>query len=323
MENYTIHRLEQETFEVLIPLMQDCFGMDVDISYFKWKYIDNPDGFVRGYYAKSINNEVAAYYGVIPQMISYFGEKKLIYQSCDTMTHSRHRRKGLFQLLAKHCYNELEVENKLFVIGFGGNESTPGFLKFGWKHLFNFKNYFYPTLFSLFSRKNEKYIIKSIIKTDLHKIEHLFSLNKSECIHTVKSFEKFFWRINNPFHFYKVLVLSSASNSISSYVVYYTEKSTIQLIDYYFESISQGRQLINYLIKQENKKQSIKGILAFCQDNGEWSVILKKIGFISNPFSKGPLSYKTPFITFTDHSDYIKIKSSIDWNLSPFDHDSI
>ena len=39
MENYSIHRLEQETFEVLIPLMQECFGMDVDISYFKWKYI--------------------------------------------------------------------------------------------------------------------------------------------------------------------------------------------------------------------------------------------------------------------------------------------
>ena len=142
MEQYTIHRLEKDNFDCLIPLMQDCFGMEVDIHYFKWKYIDNPDGFVRGYFAQSSSDEIAAYYGVIPQMISYFGKDKLIYQSCDTMTHSKHRRKGLFQLLAKHCYGELEKENNLFVIGFGGSESTPGFLKFGWKHLFNCKNYF-------------------------------------------------------------------------------------------------------------------------------------------------------------------------------------
>ena len=324
MENYTIHRLEQVDFDCLIPLMQDCFGMEVDISYFKWKYIDNPDGFVRGYYAKSSTNEIAAYYGVIPQMICYFGEDKLIYQSCDTMTHSKHRRKGLFQLLAKHCYSELEQENQLFIIGFGGRESTPGFLKFGWKHLFNCKNYFYPSLFSKMYSKSKTHITNELPIADLTKIKQLIIPLTIAKIHTLRTFEKYMWRLNNPLHNYKILTLrSTSSEEITSYIVYYTEASKIQLIDYTIASKKEGNQLMNEVILKEKKSQPIKGILAFCQEKSTWSLPLKKIGFMSNPFLKGPLSYRTPFITFTKEEDYQTVKNCTYWNISPYDHDSI
>jgi len=321
MEQYTIHRLELESFDILIPLMQDCFGMEVDINYFKWKYIENPDGFVRGYIAKSASNEVAAYYGVIPQKINYFGREKIIYQSCDTMTHSSHRRKGLFQLLANHCYSELEKENQLFVIGFGGSESTPGFLKFGWKHLFNCKNYFYPTLFALFYRTNQKYSINELHIDQLNQIEHLINPLKTGDIHTIRSFKKYTWRLQNPLRDYKILTLSEIDQETTSYIIYYTERDKIQLIDYAFGSFAEARNITNHMIFIEKKKKPIKGVLAFSQDQGIWSQTLTKIGFISNPFSKGPLSYKTPFITFTNNLD--KINNSKNWNISPFDHDSI
>ena len=323
MENYTIHRLEITDFDCLIPLMQDCFGMEVDIAYFKWKYLDNPDGFVRGYYAKSDSDEIAAYYGVIPQKISYFGEEKLIFQSCDTMTHSKHRRKGLFQRLAKHCYNELEQENQLFIIGFGGSESTPGFLKFGWKHLFNCKNQFYPAFLKNFTPKNKHYHITEYTINDLDAIKHLIVSDSINKIQTKRTIEKYVWRLKNPLHTYKIFTLSTFHQNPTSFVVFYIEKNKIQLIDYHFDSISEGKQLILNILTKENVTQSIKGILAFSQENGNWSNTLKKTGFISNPFSKGPLSYQTPFISYTTALEYEKINSSLHWNISPIDHDSI
>jgi hypothetical protein len=323
MENYTIHRLEQVDFDCLIPLMQDCFGMEVDISYFKWKYIDNPDGFVRGYYAKSSTNEIAAYYGVIPQMISYFGEDKLIYQSCDTMTHSKHRRKGLFQLLAKHCYSELEQENQLFIIGFGGTESTPGFLKFGWKHLFNCKNLFYPAFFKNFILKNNSYTISDCSIHDVKEIKHLIESDTKNSIHTKRTIEKYAWRLKNPLHAYKIISLATKQQNSTSYLVYYVENNTIQLIDHHFNTVSVGKQLLKHILTNEKRTQYIKGILAFSQENGNWNLPLKKIGFISNPLAKGPLSYRTPFITFTKKEDYQTLKNCTYWNISPYDHDSL
>lgn len=323
MEEYTIHRLEHDNFDCLIPLMQDCFGMEVDVNYFRWKYIANPDGFVRGYFAKSSSNEIAAYYGVIPQTISYFGENKLIFQSCDTMTHSKHRRKGLFQRLAKHCYNELEHENKLFIIGFGGSESTPGFLKFGWKHLFNCKNYFYPSFLAYLPISNNNSKINELEINELNQIEHLIHSNNTSSIYTLRTTEKYRWRFNNPNHAYKTLTLKSNKQIITSYIIYYVEQQIVQLIDYSFTSKWEARQLLKYVIQKEKNTHPIKGILAFCQENGLWCQPLKKIGFISNPFSKGPLSYRTPFITFTNNEDYKQIKNWDKWNISPYDHDSI
>src|SRR4051812_22084903 len=107
MSDYSIRKLNENEFHLLIPVMQDCFGLNFDVSYFKWKFVDNPAGFVVGFIAEASNGEVAAYYGVIPELYSIEGKETTIYQSCDTMTHSRHRRKGLFQKLALHCYDYL------------------------------------------------------------------------------------------------------------------------------------------------------------------------------------------------------------------------
>src|SRR6185295_2076359 len=147
MPDYLIRKLESDEFDLLIPLMKDCFGMDVDTGYFRWKFLENPAGSFIGFIAvEPDTQEVAAYYGVIPEAFMISGEKKKIYQSCDTMTHSRHRRKGLFQKLAIHCYDFLRENNELFVIGFSGAQSTPGFLKFGWKAPFYFANLFVPRI---------------------------------------------------------------------------------------------------------------------------------------------------------------------------------
>ena len=51
MPDYHIKRIGAADFPMLIPLMKDCFGMDVNIDYFHWKYIDNPAGHFIGFVA--------------------------------------------------------------------------------------------------------------------------------------------------------------------------------------------------------------------------------------------------------------------------------
>jgi Acetyltransferase (GNAT) domain len=319
MSDYSIHKLGKTEFELLIPLMKDCFGMETNLKYFEWKFKDNPSGFVEGFYAKDASGEIAAYYGVIPELYIINKEQRLIYQSCDTMTHSKHRRKGLFQKLALHCYESLKNENKLFVVGFGGGQSTPGFLKFGWREIFKVKYYFYPKQFKLFN-SGKFSDIEEII--DFTLIEHLtIKSNEFAKIHSYKSAKIYAWRVSNPLNNYKTIAIKSGDEAYNSYLSYYEENDKIILFDFYFGNDKSGKMLFNYLKSLISKNQ--KGIISFVQENSKYSNTLASFKFISNPFKKGPLCEKTPFIFFALPKELDELNESSSWQINAFDHDAI
>ncbi len=329
MEGYSIHKLNRKNFNILIPLMKDCFGMNVDLSYFEWKYLDNPAGFVEGYYAIcNKNNEVAAYYGGIAQNYFINGKSIKVIQSCDTMTHSMHRRKGLFQMLVKHCDNELALRNELFIIGFGGSKTAPGYLKYGWKKLFKVKNYFLlPIFIHLFYRINKQFSLQ--INKDLIGIEHLLELNskkisKKNKYYINRSFDFYNWRIKNPLHTYKVAKLKHEDHEqISSYIIYYTEENKIILFDFYFHSITEGQSLIKSIYNHERAFVNIKGVTFFCQNNSIWRSQLLRLNFISNPLNIGPLSEKMFFVINSNFKDDISPINPNSWSVNSFDHDCL
>jgi len=54
---FFIQPLDYSNCSLLIPLMKDCFGMDVSVAYFKWKYFDNPAGPCVGFIAIEKKNK--------------------------------------------------------------------------------------------------------------------------------------------------------------------------------------------------------------------------------------------------------------------------
>lgn len=307
---YEIIKLEIKDFDILIPLMKDCFGMDVDVNYFKWKYLENPSGFVEGFYAKCKDGSVAAFYGVIPEMFEINGVKKNIYQSCDTMTHSSHRRKGLFQKLALHCYNYLEKKGDLIIYGFGGGKSTPGFIKFGWKELFKIKYFFYPSFLKYFEIKDTKDVF------EVEKLEYIEKLINYPIknIGSIKNIDNYKWRISNPLNRYKIIAFNN------SYLVYYKKNKKIFIFDYNFMDKQSSKKLLNYLKKECTIFN--KGIIAFMQESTSKALFLKNNFFISNPFNRGPLSEKTPFIIYSNiKEDYIFNKDN--WCINSYDNDAL
>ena len=321
MSDYLIRKLESNEFDLLLPLMKDCFGTDVSIEYFKWKFLDNPAGYFIGFVAiEPGSNEIAAYYGVIPEYYFIQNEKKKIYQSCDTMTHSRHRRKGLFQNLAIHCYDFLRENNELFVIGFSGAQSTPGFLKFGWKRPFDFANFFVPRILCYVAYLQPLPEDRCLEIKDLSLIEHLIQRKDTAVIHSFRNIEHLRWRYNNPGRNLNVVGYKH-DERIDGYVTYYVQNNKTFLFDFVFETPASRKTLTNYLKRQVIKEKQ-KGIIAFCQEDHNTATDLKRSGFLKNPFNRGPLHEKTPFIFYTDEKTMKRFGTAASWSITSYDHDA-
>ena len=323
MSEYSVQRVDSESFHLLIPLMKDSFGMDVNIDYFRWKYLDNPAGQFIGFIAiENSTGEVGAYYGVIPELYSIDGEERIIYQSCDTMTHSGHRRRGLFQKLAVHCYDYIQNNRYFFIIGFGGGQSTPGFIKFGWKVAFNFRYYFKPYLLCRLSGVR-KYAPKLFCEDE--KTENLAPLLQTlipkDVVKSIRTVEHLKWRIKNPHYRYKV-VSYKTKGILSGYVIYYVHQGKLFLFDFVFRSADSRKALLWYLSDIVSRNR-YKGIIAFCAEQGAAAAELKQSFFISNPFGRGPLHELTPFIFYTDKMKMAKFYSPRQWDISSYDHDAL
>lgn len=321
--SYDIRRIGPDDFSVLIPLMEDCFGMDLDIDYFRWKFTQNPAGSFIGFIAvDGFTKEVGAYYGVIPQVFELDGVETTIYQSCDTMTHSSHRRRGLFRKLAMRTYEELEKEEKFFVIGFGGGQSTPGFLKFGWQRLFDFRYYFKPAVFCKFSRASKEERNHVIVSTAANALDAGLDVSRKQNsgkAKGIRSQEQIKWRLSNPNHKYLALRLK---NDEQSYIIFYISGDKMIIFDFLFKSPKSGKILMRFL-SDEAATKNFKGIIAFCQEKSTDSNALKSLGFINNPFSFGPLNERVPFIQFSNQQSMAKFKDAASWVVTTYDHDSL
>jgi len=324
MSMYSIQKIGPENFELLVPLMKDCFGMDANIDYFHWKYIQNPAGSFIGFVAiETTTNEVGAYYGVIPQKFLVEGIEKTIYHACDAMTHSNHRRRGLFKMLVMECSKYLKEYEELFVIGFGGAQSTPGFLNFGWKHVFDFKYYFKPAIASrlIFLRS---YAEDDFIQdNNIRNLESFFKkINlSSNSINSTRTARHIRWRTANPNYFYKTICYKQ-QEGIEGYVIYYIQNNKLILFDFLFSS-SKAEKALLWLLSKEVNRHGYRGIISFCQQKGHQAITLRKNGFISNPFKRGPLSEKTHFIFFAEEKVMEKYTAPDKWDITAYDHDAL
>lgn len=317
MSEYFIQKLESGQFELLLPLMKDCFGMDVDEDYFRWKFLDNPAGAFIGFVAVDEGSgEVAAYYGAIPEQYVIDGQRRTIFQSCDTMTHSRHRRRGLFQKLAVHCFHYLRERKELFVIGLSGAMSTPGFLKFGWAAPFAFANLFVPRVLCHFSKPQSK--VERI--GDLADLGLLIPRNETSRIYSFRDMVHLKWRYSNP---RRETICSGYRNEgeLEGYISHYEMGDKFFLFDFVFTTDRSRRALISHL-KRQVIDSGKRGIVAFCQQGHHTERSLRRSGFLKNPFGRGPLHERTPFIFYAEDEVMAEFAKPECWSITSYDHDA-
>jgi hypothetical protein len=148
MSEYRIELLNDDNFGDLIPIYHNAVGNDIDVETLRKKFNTQYTGFKNvGFIAYSPQNEPAAFYGVLPCWMEYEGKRILVAQSGNTMTHTKHRRKNLFVILAEATYNYCKQIGVEMVFGFPNEFSYPGFVKkLNWTHQENIQAYITKTL---------------------------------------------------------------------------------------------------------------------------------------------------------------------------------
>ena len=314
VDTYQSESLTPEIFAELAPLMMDAFGDSVDSRYFDWKYQENPAGAATGRIARADNGEIAAFYGMIPEVVRFGGKPHRIYQSCDTMTHTRHRRRGLFQRLAKETFAEARAADpNFFAYGFGGPTSTPGFLKMGWRIDAEVPNRFRPfplTLLPVFGANPGK--VQQLEAPDETLIASIAEADDQRDGRVERSEAFVRWRLRNPLRRYSCLVERGVAHAI-----FYAIPGSVFLFDLWEASPGAGKNVWDALRRTTLSPRG-KGLISFAQPGSPFAEMLSRYGFLRNPFGRGPASGGLPLISFGDHPP----GAPAAWAVSPFDHDS-
>jgi len=331
MSNSNGFRLElisTNDFIQLPSLMKNCFNTDIDIHYFNWKYNNNPSGKAICIAIKNEANEIIAFEALIPEDYIVHKEKMIFYQSSDTMTHSSYRKRGLYQKIAFKGFDILKEKNNLFEIGFGGSISTPIILSFGWEILFHI-TYFFKTFLHCYlstmsySKSNSSFSIKSI--NNLNEIVQLYNLQPHSFIHKYINFDTLQWRLSHPLYSFKKIGIYNSRNNLEAYIIYFFQNNKIFVYDFGFNQ-NNGNFYLKRLFKEVDNiviNNKLRGVLTFAQNHCFYAKVLKRNGFIYNPFGFGTLSHRIPFMIYTDNKEINKFYQPNFWSVTPIYHDSL
>ena len=129
MEEYVIRRVSSESYKDVCYLFKER-GIWYSEKFIRKKFDTAFTGEKNiGYIAyHNATGEPASHYSVFPCFIEANGKKILAAQSGDTITHKRHKRKGLFIRLAENCYSLAKECGIELVFGFPNENSSHGLI---------------------------------------------------------------------------------------------------------------------------------------------------------------------------------------------------
>ncbi len=174
---YTLERVTLSNLDKLIPLYKNAFNLDLPHSFIEGKFRCNANGKdTFAFIAIAADGTTAAYYNVLPYIISYKEKEMLTVQSCVAMTHSEHRGKGLFPLLGKAVHDLARDEGARFIFGFPNPQSYHGLVnKMNFTHADTMKSYRFKVstlpLGRLLKKIKMQDMYLAFAKSRLHKIE--------------------------------------------------------------------------------------------------------------------------------------------------------
>jgi len=302
-----------ENLDNLIEIYQRCFGTKPSPGYFKWKYLDNPAGKAIAFVA-IYNGKIAGFYGVIPEFYVINGKTQIIYQSMDTMTDPNYRRLGLFAKLANMTYDYLrQKDGEIHLIGFPGEMSFRGFVdKLHWNAIIRLRYLFiHPLLFRSLKllRTFPEYEIEPISSFGEDFDDYFARKGPS-----LKPISKYLnrdilnWRLaEHPDIHYKIAKILADGQMVGYFSYRLHEKRGAFILNMDVIKNDVLLNSLNCVCRYLFSMEKVRTIYTFQSGSG-LQPIYRQLGFFANPFSKGPFSYRTPFIVYGD-----KKISGIDW----------
>ena len=141
---YTFERVTNAHYPLLQVLFADAFHQNISIEEISKRFntVTLGAGLVGFIAIHAASQKPAAYYGVFPLQLLVNDQVTLAAQSGDTMTHSEHRKKGLFVQLATLTYDTCKQEGIYLLYGSPNSSSYTGLVQnLKWEHRENIIRY--------------------------------------------------------------------------------------------------------------------------------------------------------------------------------------
>ena len=315
-EGFQFRLLDPTRLEALVEMFRLCFGRDVDVGYFRWKYLQSPGGEVAAFTAQS-GERIAAFYGLLPERYSINGKVKTVYQSMDTMTHPDFQRRGLFVETARRTYDHVRtVGGELNLIGVTGENAYHGFVnKLDWRHIEKLKYVFVRrALFNATSvlRSHSRLDFRTIDELDPQRFDVYLACREPSPlpISHVLSGAYLKWRaFDHPLETYDVTEIAQRGQLVGIVVGQLNDRGRYRLKLVDFSSRSMFRTHLPATVAWLFNRPDIETIYTWRPQDRAYRMALRRCGFIYNPFPRGPLSYRQPLITLSDQPT----ADGIDW----------
>jgi hypothetical protein len=296
---YELKLYHPDLMAQVVSLLSHLWGNnhDQNLSYFQWKYHENP-------FTKNPLGIVTHYKGKVVGFRGYLATKWQVREKnytfnvlCpgDTVVDPDHRRKRLSVIMGDRAMDEYESEYKVFFNFSSTKNSVPGYLRMGFIPLFNKAYINRDTILGLM-----KFILTVNKREGLHQGKITFGdfgniivsdrpnpKEMSAVVHKQKSNgrkislfqdEKFFtWRFSNnrrkyAFYYYQ------QNNNVNGYVVINVSENNKRgfISDYSADDYVAIEEILNFILK--NKHFEIVSIYSYSINN-DLSKILRKLRF--------------------------------------------
>ena len=295
---------------------------DVNVSYFKWKYYDNP-------YSENPLGIVALHNGKVVGFRGYFAMRWhipgqdshfTVLSPTDTTVHPDHRMVGLSVTMGNKAMEEYESQFQVFLNTSASARSTPGYSKMGFVPLTKKKRlrrYNLPTLMAKKYILDKKTKIGMGIETgNFGNIEVALNPRPAEMaavisgqhytrsrIRLFQDEEFFQWRFNSPRSKY-IFYFQKVDNRVTEYVV--MDLGLIDLsgrnvfkkgsiVDYAANNVEALREIIRFMVKRRH----VDSFSIFSETlENEFRQLLEETGFKANSLlerrktrNEGSMSY--------------------------------
>ena len=318
----------------LYELAFRSFGWRAVPGVFEWKFLANPAGPPIGYVARSKDTgELAGFYGVIPEQFYIQGRAATVYQSCDTMTHSSFRRRGIFETLAKATYGTLERAGQKLVYGFAGDMSFPGFVnKLGWRAMETIRASFVPSpslrLHTLLSKR-----IPAGFKVERSQQYHPAladlddQLRQQRAITISRTRQNLEWRLAQPGFVPQYLYLFHEDGRLAGYVIVRTTQTNLmQLLDLALP-VDAPQQLTSHLLNlacREAVQCGARALYGWVSRRNPIARAMRLPWFLKNPFKRGPMNSNLFFILLENGvvAPSPLVLDENNWHLTSLYHDA-
>jgi len=126
--------------ERILDLFELTYGKRRSIEHWRWMFSECPFG--RGIMKLLFDgNVLVGHYAVVPMAVEIDGVQSNAALSVDTMTHVKHRGRGIFAFLASETYKECQKRGLALVYGFPNENSHKGFVnRLRWHSFGHMKN---------------------------------------------------------------------------------------------------------------------------------------------------------------------------------------